>query len=93
MRGGRLLALVLAIALSGCLRNAYNRCTEDPPHRECGILDSGVDTGVRADAPADAPTADAGAPVDGGVATDAPAPTDGGESGDAPAPDAASDAP
>lgn len=95
MHARRIALLVLALALSGCLRNAFNRCTEDPPHPECSILDSGT----RADAPAadapaaDASAADAGVPVDAGLAIDAPVPTDAGESRDAPEPDAASDAP
>lgn len=101
MRAARLTLLLGALALGGCLRTAFNRCTEEPPHPECAFLDSGVDTGPRADAPADdAAASDAGAlldapamPEDAPAAIDAPAASDAPEPADAPDAPATPDAP
>ena len=59
-------AVLIVLALSGCLRTKFDLCTESPPNPECAFLDAGRDAG--ADGSSD------GGPTDGGV--DAPAPVD-----------------
>ena len=39
-----ILAALLTIALSGCVRIDFNLCDDDPPHPEC--LDAGTDAAV-----------------------------------------------
>lgn len=53
MRGAAL--LLLGLALSGCLRISFDRCTEVPPHPECAALDAGRDAAADAGVPEDAP--------------------------------------
>lgn len=49
---------VVLLALSGCLRVTYDRCSELPPHPDCA--DGGTDAGARDDASTiDAATIDA----------------------------------
>ena len=43
---------VVLLALSGCLRVTYDRCSELPPHPDCG--DGGTDAAARDDASTDA---------------------------------------
>ena len=89
MRGARIVILAGALVLSGCLRTAFNRCTEIPPHPECAFLDAGVDAGPRADAAGeDALASDAPGAEDAGVALDAPMGLDAPENDDAGAADA-----
>lgn len=64
------LALVVGLAVPGCLRTRIDRCAEIPPHPECAALDAGRDAPADApvdDAvPADSPTEDAAAAADAG---------------------------
>jgi hypothetical protein len=51
------LAVVLSLALGGCLRNRYDLCDREDPHPEC---DAGRDSGA-----SDGGPGDAGEPLDG----------------------------
>lgn len=33
-------AIALALAASGCLRQNFDLCAEDPPHPDCALLDA-----------------------------------------------------
>jgi len=50
----RWLVLLFCLALAGCLRVDIDRCSDDPPHPECALLDGGPDGGEPADATPDA---------------------------------------
>ncbi len=53
------IALALGFAASGCLRQNFDLCDEDPPHPDCARIDAGPDAGL------DGGAADGGA-ADGG---------------------------
>jgi hypothetical protein len=37
-----LIALVLALGLSGCLRTHFDRCDDEPPHPDCAHIDGAI---------------------------------------------------
>lgn len=69
------LALGIALALGGCLRNKYDLCGEIDPHPECDAGAPPRDAGSQEDA-----GSDAGSPEDAGSDEDAGAPDDAGGS-------------